>query len=246
MKSSMNSWEKGLIGMNKKILEIFKSYGMKYFWGNYFDSRFYIGYLISKTVSNNILDIGCGIGVLSHVSNAKNKVGIDISFESLQIAKQLDPSIEFVVGDVTKLPFRHNYFEKVLAVHILTELSNMDRDWKPAFDEILRVSKERSEIIFAGNNRRSNYFKHRSKESIMKYITHDQQYELLKNDFKIESFGYDPYSKIIMYPLKKILFSIPDSIAENLGLEKLLFWILRSKRFLKNGRSYVIKCRKKS
>ncbi len=51
-------------------------------------------------------------------------------------------------------------------------------------------------------------------------------------------------SKIIMYPLKKILFKIPEKIIDLLKIENLLFRYLKSKRYLKNGRSYVMICKK--
>jgi hypothetical protein len=62
-------------------------------------------------------------------------------------------------------------------------------------------------------------------------------------DFQVIVEGYGPFSKIIMYPLK-IIYKIPDKITETLLIESLLHRILRSKRFLKDGRSYIINCKK--
>jgi ubiquinone/menaquinone biosynthesis C-methylase UbiE len=230
--------------MNKKILDIFKSLEMKGFWGNYFDSRFYIGYLVSKHKSTNILDVGCGVGVLLHLSKAKLKVGLDTSLESVKIGKKLDPSMQLIVGDATKLPFKENIFELVLAVQLLPDLKNLGLDWKKCLEELKLVSKY--EIIFAGNNRLSKHHNYRTWEDRISYLNHNEQYELLKNDFEIINFGYDPHSKIIMYPFKKIIFKIPDKISEFLMIDKIIFFLLRSKRYLKTGRSYVLICKKRN
>jgi len=66
---------------------MFKRVGLEHFWGDFFDSRFYIAWLLSKKKDTMILDIGCGAGVLLHSTQAPLKVGTDVSFEYLKNAK---------------------------------------------------------------------------------------------------------------------------------------------------------------
>ena len=78
--------------MFRKVIDFFNIVGMKHFWGDYFDSRFLIANIISKEKNSYILDIGCGAGVLLHLSNSKNKIGIEIEFNVLKQAQKLDNS----------------------------------------------------------------------------------------------------------------------------------------------------------
>lgn len=233
--------------MHKKILKLFEIVGMKYFWGNYFDSRFYIGYLISKKKTHTILDIGCGCGIFLYLSNASRKIGLDLSLESLQNAKKLDPTLDLICGDVTNLPFRDGFFMYIIAVQILAELKKANLDWKKGMNEIIRIAgKKNSEIIFSGNNRASRHFKKYDLESRKKYLTYREQLKLLNKEYEITVEGYDPLSKVIMFVLKKFFYNIPEKIAESLYIERLIHRLLRSKSFLKEGRSYIIRCKTKN
>ena len=233
--------------MHKKILKLFKITGTKYFWGNYFDSRFYIGSLISKKKTNTILDIGCGCGIFLHLSNADRKIGLDLSLESLHNAKKLEPTMDLICGDATNLPFKDDFFTYIIAVQILAELKKSNLDWKKGMNETIRVAKKNnSEIIFSGNNRASRHFEKYDLKSRKKYLTCNEQLEILNDKYSVIAEGYDPHSKVIMFILKKIFYNIPEKIIEGLYIEKILHRLLRSKRFLKNGRSYIIQCKIKN
>ena len=43
--------------MHRRVYEIWKNIGLKYFWGDKFDSRFYIAFLIENNKKENIVDI---------------------------------------------------------------------------------------------------------------------------------------------------------------------------------------------
>ncbi len=228
--------------MHKQIYEIWKKVGLNYFWGDLFDSRFFIADLISKKKFNLILDIGCGAGVLLHYTNADMKVGLDFSFDSLKKAKELEQEMELIQGDAKNLPFRDNLFPAILAIHIISAF-NEKEEWIKVSNEIKRVSSTKCFLILAGANRQSRHFrKTHTFESRKAYLSYRTLEELF-NDFEISLEGYGPHSKLIMYPFR-IIYHIPDKLPEVLMLEKLLYWFLKSKRYLKNGRSYVMICRK--
>ena len=231
--------------MSQKILKMLEKVGMEYFFGDFFDARFYVAYLLSKKQSKILLDIGCSAGILLNCSNASLKIGLDISLESLKKGKMLNPKMELIQADATQLPLRNNYFSNIIAMHLIPVVENFrGDDWLKSANEMVRISKENCEIILTGANRMSRHFtKTHTLESRKKYLTYQDQVNFFKNKFKISVEGYGPHSKKIMFPLK-ILYKIPDKITTSLGIDKLLFKFLRSKRYLKNGRSYVIICKK--
>jgi SAM-dependent methyltransferase len=229
--------------MHKKIFEMFKNVGLKHFYGDFFDSRFYVSYLLSKNKSKNMLDIGCGLGVILHAAPNCFKIGTDISFESLKDAKKLNKNIEYVQSDAQFLPFKDNYFTTITAMHLFPVINNMGENWKSSINEVKRIAATRSTVFITGANRPSRHFekthplKHRKN-----YLKHTEQVIEFTDKFDVSLEGYGPHSRFLMFPFK-IMYKIPDSISEKLGIEKLLFWFVKSKKYLKNGRSYVIICR---
>jgi len=229
--------------LNQKILKMFEKVGMKYFFGDYFDARFYVSHILSQKHVDMLLDLGCGAGVLLNSANADLKIGLDASLEYLKKAKLLNPEMELIQADATHLPFKDNYFPNIISMHLITEICVlMGDDWIKAASEIKRVSKNNGELILTGANRMSKHFeKSHTLESRKKYLTYQNQIDFFKNEFSVEIEGYGPHSKYVMFPLK-IFHKIPDTITNSLGLNLLLYKFLRSKRYLKNGRSYVIIC----
>lgn len=231
--------------MSQKVLKMFKKVGMEHFFGDYFDARFYVADLLSQNQTSIILDIGCGAGVLLNCAKASLKIGLDTSFESLKKAKILDPKMELIQGDATQLPFRSNMFSDIIGMHLVPVVKTFQGDdWKKSINEIKRISAKKCKIILTGANRMSKHFeKTHSLESRKNYLTYKEQAELFQDEFQVKVEGYGPYSQKIMYTLK-IIYRIPDIIIESLKINWLIYRLLRSFRYLKNGRSYVIICEK--
>jgi ubiquinone/menaquinone biosynthesis C-methylase UbiE len=230
--------------MFQKIIKLFQTVGMIHFWGDYFDSRFYIAKIISGKRTEYTLDIGCGAGVMLFFANSPNKIGIEIEIESLKQAKKLDQKIELIQADANYLPFKENFCQRISAMHLFPVMKNMNADWKKAIKEIQRISTYDSEILITGANRLSRHFKKtHSIEHREAYLSYYELNDELKNYFKTSIAGYGPYSKYTMYPFK-IIFKFSDKILEKLCIERIIFNLLRSQRFLKDGRSYIIQGKK--
>jgi len=231
--------------LSQKILKMFKKVGMEHFFGDWFDARFYVAHLLSQKQTEILLDIGSGVGILLSCSNATLKIGLDTSLESLKKAKILNPKMELIQGDATQLPLKNNYFSNIIAMHLIPVVKNFQGDeWLKSANEIKRISAKSCEIILTGANRMSKHFeKTHPLESRKKYLTYQEQVDFFKDEFEVEVEGYGPHSKNIMYPLK-IIYKIPDQITEGLRINRLLYRFLRSKRYLKHGRSYIIICKK--
>lgn len=105
--------------------------------------------LISKTEKNqNVLDAGCGDGVLTYFlsNNNNNKVyGIDNSIEAITFAKKrLNKSnVEFTVGDVYGLPFPDNFFDIICSTEVIEHLNFPEK----FLEELKRVSRKGCSLI---------------------------------------------------------------------------------------------------
>lgn len=106
--------------------------------------------------SDIVLDVGCGTGLLfEHVARLSGlMVGVDISMGALRRAKNLVKRsglnmVHLIRADADFLPFKDHVFSKVFAVTMLQNMPNPQLTLK----EILRVSKENSEIIITGLKR---------------------------------------------------------------------------------------------
>ena len=231
--------------MNKTIYNLWKKVGINYFWGDLYDSRFYIAQLISKKNIECILDIGCGAGVLLHFAKAQSKIGIDLSLESLIAAKKIhEDKMELIQGDARFLPFKDDFFTDILAMHIISAFDKSKSDRIKCMSEIQRISSNTCEIVITGANRRSRHFKNiYSDEYNEMYLHYSEVVDFFKKSFKVDVIGYGSFSRKIMYPLK-LVYKIPEIIVDMLKIEDVIFYFLKSKRFLKDGRSYIVTCKR--
>lgn len=78
--------------------------------------------------SAKVLDMGCGAGFLTHdlVKLGHEVAGVDLSEESLKIARHHDPSgsIYYLRADVTAVPWEDCSFDAVCAMDLLEHVEN--------------------------------------------------------------------------------------------------------------------------
>ena len=86
-----------------------------------------------KKVRNGsvIIDAGCGKGTLlneinCHVPNIYYMIGIDISSESLKVAKQKNEDADFIVCDIDALPLRDKVAHMIIMENVLHHLPTLD------------------------------------------------------------------------------------------------------------------------
>ncbi|MBP2079371.1 class I SAM-dependent methyltransferase [Oceanobacillus polygoni] len=71
---------------------------------------------------SKLLDIGCGDGYGTHklFESGYDATGVDLSQEMIRIANSREKdNIDFLQGDVNKLPFAEHHFDGVLAINVL-------------------------------------------------------------------------------------------------------------------------------
>ncbi|MFZ2447878.1 MAG: methyltransferase domain-containing protein [Syntrophobacteraceae bacterium] len=99
-----------------------------------------------------ILDVGCGTGVFTRdLLAAGSKVtGLELSFPMLRRAGQKAAGLSFhtVQGDMRRLPFADNSFDKTVSVTAIEFLG----DARPAVDEFFRITRPGGLVVVASLN----------------------------------------------------------------------------------------------
>ncbi len=143
---------------NKRVIQIAKQFGKRYFDGNrmygyggyFYDGRWksvvkdFIKYYKLKK-NDKVLDIGCAKGFLvkDFIDKGIDAYGLDISKYALRKApKKIKKKI--FLGNAKKLPFNDKSFKLVISINTL---HNLDKnELKTALKEIKRVSNRFSYI----------------------------------------------------------------------------------------------------
>ena len=108
--------------------------------------------LVKEKNSETILDIATGTGDLAinmTKTDAKKIVGLDISQGMLDVgikkakSKQLENTIEFVLGDSENLPFADNSFDAITVAFGVRNFENLEK----GLQEILRVLKPKGIFV---------------------------------------------------------------------------------------------------
>lgn len=169
-------------------------------------------FLLAK--DKNILEVGCGRGLmLSKITSATKRSGIDPSSVAVDFASLQNPDIEYQVAFAEKLPFEDNSFDLVYSLEVIEHVKN----YQSMVDEIYRVLKPGGQVFI----QTPNYPIKRLYDFIFWVIG---RRESLADD-------YTHVTKLSSFKLKKILennFLVIDVYSRNILLDSRL-------TFLKNN-----------
>jgi ubiquinone/menaquinone biosynthesis C-methylase UbiE len=104
---------------------------------------------LSPLEGSTIIDVGCRYGsYLIELSNlGMNVIGVDIVLGWIKIlkerSKELGLKVDCVVGDGTRLPFKDDVVDGVIAMQYFTHV----RDFDPALSELIRILRSNGKLM---------------------------------------------------------------------------------------------------
>lgn len=140
-----DEWQKGVsksgLVAYKNTMDVFRKLGL---WE---ESGKAAGFIPSNS-SNIVLDLGCGNGLSTSHIKGKFVVGLDLSQTQMIRAKSKFKKTNYVVGDASKLPFKTNSFDLVVAINLLHHIKNSDK----VIDEVYRILKKGGKFLTVDPN----------------------------------------------------------------------------------------------
>lgn len=107
--------------------------------------------ILGPVKSNNVLDLGCGMGTLSFECAKKGSdvYGLDYSESAIKNAKEicqkLNLKINFKVGDSANMPYKEDFFDKIICADFTEHLDV--ETLRKTLKECYRVLKPRGKIL---------------------------------------------------------------------------------------------------
>jgi len=141
---------KQLLGKNRhdynKIVEKFSN-TRKFSWREFEDFLQYVN------EGDTVLDAGCGNGRLIELLSKKNieYTGIDYSDKLINIARKQHPGHNFLVGDITTLPFSNNKFNVIFCIATLHHIPGQKLR-QQTIQGISRILKKNGYLIMTNWN----------------------------------------------------------------------------------------------
>lgn len=112
--------------------------------------------------SDMVLELGCGYGraLKKLTTKAKTVVGIDTSYTSLLLAKEImsnDPQCYLLAMDAVKLGFGNKRFDKVICIQ--NGISAFGVDQRKLIEEAMRITRSGGHVFFSSYS--ENFWKDR-------------------------------------------------------------------------------------
>lgn len=172
----------------------------KYFWGESNDPRFSLTRILSTVNwARHALSIGCGTGAVEYfLPTNMEVVGIDEDVGKLRLAWGLCPWTMFMRSAATRLPFRDDLFNLVLAVSVIEFVD----DKAGLLDEMWRVMRPGGYgIICTPNGEHPNYSEMDGKMTNAELVPLLQRFVYLK--WKMITWKDEEDDRFIFYHLRK-------------------------------------------
>jgi ubiquinone/menaquinone biosynthesis C-methylase UbiE len=153
-----------------------------------------------KKQKGNILDFGSGSGR----NLIKIKCGklylLDFSEKMIELAKKKakkeNIKAEFAVSDMTKTPYKNNFFDSAVCISALHCLTKPEQ--KKAVKELHRILKPKARAFIGVWNKDSKRLKrHKGKETLIKWNNKGERYYYLFNEKEIHDLFKKQGFKII-------------------------------------------------
>lgn len=162
--------------------------------------------MVLKQADDNtrkVLECGCGTGriIVEIAKKGYNCHGMDAAKNMLNITKaktnNRNVNISLKQGDIENLPYKEGMFDLVYSLKVLMHL----KDWKNAFNEMYRVTKDKGKIIIDFQNKHCPWRIISFHKKSQAYALKEIKKHLNKNKYVYKYFG--------MYSYPSFLFRVP-------------------------------------
>jgi len=108
--------------------------------------------LPNRLESLDLIDVGCGVGNYHPLLKGRFRklVGVDVSFESIAKAKEINPEIEYQVYDGLTLPYPDETFDIAYAICVVHHVPVPV--WPNFFSELHRILKPAGQALIFEHN----------------------------------------------------------------------------------------------
>lgn len=108
----------------------------------FYSSEQISAFLALMPLNPTVLDVGCGSGRDVYIMDqaGAHATGLDLASGMIEYAQGKYPDLDFVVGDMTQIPFQDQSFDGIWSHGSLFHLET-DEDVRKAFQEFVRVLK---------------------------------------------------------------------------------------------------------
>lgn len=100
-----------------------------------------VAQMLSGVSWQSLLDVGCGEGFVDYYLDrrfpGKLIKGADSDRDVLEVARAINPALDFIATDGKSLPFGDNSFDAVICIEMLEHVE----DYGKVIDELMRVSR---------------------------------------------------------------------------------------------------------
>ncbi len=187
----------------KRVGRKWKTQAPHLWWGDTVDARFLAVDMLGRLNDVDVLDVGCGAGVLLSEMAATNvRVGIDRSTEALQLARRSVPVLRLCRADMLALPFREAVFDVVVFCGML-EVPQREHKAQ-AIRELARVLRPSGQLVLTTPNRR--YHRYR-RQGLM--VTYEELRDLLGPYFDARIRGFNPLPPFPYFLPNRVLGRVP-------------------------------------
>lgn len=170
-----------MVKIYKKILKLWKEIGIKNFWGDNLDVRFYLISLLKEKQFDVLLDISSNYGVMLNECNSQLCIGLDYFREFLIKSKEYFPDLKNIQASSEFLPFRNNSINAIVLAHSLPGWDfpldtyvkkNGEIARKEIFRDIHRILKPRGKLYITTVNGEHIYYRDKEKANLDKIISY--------------------------------------------------------------------------
>jgi len=230
----------------QRIKDKFYQFAPGDYWGDDLDVRYYLVSQLRKFKNKQILEIGCGSGIiLSEIDRSNRIFGIDKDLKSLSVAKKLNSDAYFIKADIDALPLAEKSFDVIILAAVIECSSN-----KEALLRQISTMLKRDGILFiTTNNKQYSYYIHHTA-----LLSYDQLEDLLKPYFTFKIKGYNQIPPIFFF-LPRVLkervnrryqLMVPSCLLSKVPfIDNILMRLMRENRLTRASKGFYIEARKR-